>query len=66
MTGEVCLGGGVDQIGLVLLVAFGVDQFQKQVRLQEPQVRVAFHDVLDAPLSPVEYVIVQIVGLEVV
>lgn len=46
-------------------VALRVQQLEEQLRLQEAQVRVALHHVLDAPLRPVERVRVRIVGLHV-
>lgn len=46
-------------------VALRVQELEEQLRLEEAQVRVALHHVLDAPLGPVERVRVRVVRLHV-
>lgn len=42
-----------------------MDEFEKEFRLEETQVRIALHHVLDPPLGAVECVQIRIVGLDI-
>jgi hypothetical protein len=48
-----------------LIISLGVGEFKKQFRLEETQVRIAFHHVLSSPLSAIKSELVGNVRLDV-
>lgn len=46
-------------------IAFRVDKLEEEFRLEETQVRIAFHHVLDPPLGAVECVRIRVIWLDI-
>ena len=50
----------------VMLITFRVDELEDQIRLKKAEIRISFHDVLDATLSAIKQMTIEIIRLQAV